>query len=276
MAAQYVSINNQLFLEEDAKIGVSDLAMHRGYGIFDYLKVIDNRPIFIEDHLNRFYNSAKEMYLDVMMNRAQLRNAIEELIKKNGIATSGIKLLLTGGYSEDGYRMGKPNLIILQYPLNLPEENKLDTGMKLVTYDHQRQLPYIKTIDYLMAVRLHPFMKQKDADDVLYHNTGVITECPRANFFVVIDKEIITPKSNILRGITRSKVLNFKISGYTLAEEDFSIDDLSSVKEAFITSTTQYAYPVAAIDGRVVGDGKAGPVTKQVREQLLKLTYVHK
>lgn len=276
MAAKYVSINNQLILEEEAKLGVSDLAMHRGYGIFDYLKVIDNRPIFIEDHLNRFYNSAKDMYLDVMMDRAQLKNAIGELIEKNGIATSGIKLLLTGGYSEDGYRMGKPNLVILQYPLNLQEENKLDAGMKLVTYDHQRQLPYIKTIDYLMAVRLHPFMTEKNADDVLYHNTGVITECPRANFFVVIDKEIITPKSNILRGITRSKVLNFKISGYTIAEEDFSIDDLSSIKEAFITSTTQYAYPVSAIDGRLVGDGKIGPVTKQVREQLFKLTYAHK
>jgi branched-chain amino acid aminotransferase len=273
MAAKYVSINNQLFLEEDAKIGVSDLAMHRGYGIFDYLKVIDNRPIFIEDHFNRFYNSAREMYLEVMLDRAQLRKAVNELIEKNGIATSGIKLLLTGGYSEDGYKLGKPNLIISQYPLNLQEENKLDTGMKLVTYDHQRQLPHIKTIDYLMAVRLHPFMNEKGANDVLYHNTGVITECPRANFFVVIDKDIITPKSNILRGITRSKVLNFKISGYTIAEEDFSIDDLSGIKEAFITSTTQYAYPVAAIDGRIVGDGKIGPVTKQIRELLFKLTH---
>ncbi|MDB5089744.1 MAG: hypothetical protein JWR09_3738 [Mucilaginibacter sp.] len=276
MAAKYVSVNNQLFLEEDAKIGVSDLAMHRGYGIFDYLKVIDNRPIFIEDHFNRFYNSAKEMHLDVVMDRAQLRKAIEGLVEKNGIATSGIKLLLTGGYSEDGYRMGKPNLVILQYPLNMQDENKLDTGMNLVTYDHQRQLPYIKTIDYLMAVRLHPFMKEKNADDVLYHNTGVITECPRANFFVVYDKEIITPKNNILRGITRSKVLKFKISGYTITEEDFSIDDLTGINEAFITSTTQYAYPVAAIDGRMVGDGKAGPVTRQVRELLFKLIYAEK
>lgn len=273
MAAKYVSINNELFLEEDAKIGVSDLAMHRGYGIFDYLKVIDNRPIFMEDHFNRFYNSAKEMYLDVMLDRQQLRKAVEELVEKNGIPTSGIKLLLTGGYSEDGYRTGTPNLVILQYPLNLQEENKPDTGLKLVTYDHQRQLPYIKTIDYLMAVRLHPFMKEKNADDVLYHNTGVITECPRANFFVVIDKEIITPRNNILRGITRSKVLNFKVSGYTIAEEDFSVDDLPNVKEAFITSTTQYAYPVTMIDGKMIGDGKTGPATKQIREQLFKLTY---
>jgi branched-chain amino acid aminotransferase len=276
MAAKYVSVNNQLFLEEDAKIGVSDLAMHRGYGIFDYLKVIDNRPIFIDDHFNRFYHSAKEMQLEVVLDRKQLRMAVDELVEKNRIPTSGIKLLLTGGYSEDGYKMGTPNLIILQYPLNMQEENKLDMGMSLVTYDHQRQLPYIKTIDYLMAVRLRSFMKEKNADDVLYHNTGVITECPRANFFIVIDKEIITPKNNILRGITRSKVLNFKVSGYTIAEDDFSIDDLTSAKEAFITSTTQYAYPVSMIDGKMIGEGKIGPVTKQVREQLFKLTYATK
>lgn len=273
MAAKYVSVNNQLFLEEDAKIGVTDLAIHRGYGIFDYLKVINNRPIFIEDHLNRFFNSAKEMYLEVMLTRPQLRKAIEELVAKNGIPTSGIKLLLTGGYSDDGYTMGKPNLIISQYPLNMEEENELNMGMKLVTYDHQRQLPFIKTIDYLMAVRLHPFIKKKNADDVLYHNTGVITECPRANFFIVIDKEIITPKNNILKGITRSKVLNFKVNGYTIAEEDFSVDDLTSAGEAFITSTTKYAYPVTMIDGKMIGDGKIGTVTKKVRELLFKLTY---
>ncbi|MCR8559512.1 aminotransferase class IV [Mucilaginibacter sp. BJC16-A38] len=273
MAAKYVSINNQLFLEEDAKIGVADLAMHRGYGIFDYLKVIDNRPIFIEDHLDRFFNSAKEMYLEVEPDREQLKKTILELIEKNGIATCGVKLLLTGGYSTDGYAMGKPNLIISQYPLNMEQENEFDMGMKLVTYDHQRQLPFIKTIDYLMAVRLQPFMKQKNADDVLYHNTGVITECPRANFFVVTEKEIWTPAHNILKGITRSKVLKFRISGYPIVEKDFSIDDFKNVREAFITSTTKYAYPVSSIDGRMIGNGKIGPVTRQVRDLLFKLTY---
>lgn len=273
MAAKYVSINNQLFPEEDAKIGVSDLAMHRGYGIFDYLKFIDNRPIFLEDHLDRFFNSAHEMHLQVALSRDELKKAIVELVEKNGVATCGVKMLLTGGYSADGYVMGKPNLIISQYPLNMDEENEFETGMKLITYDHQRQLPFIKTIDYLMAVRLHPYMKEKKVDDVLYHNTGVITECPRANFFVVTDKEIWTPGNNILKGITRSKVLKFKISGYPIIERDFSIDDFKNVREAFITSTTKYAYPVSVIDGKMIGNGRIGPVTKQVRELLFKLTY---
>ena len=274
MAAKYVSINNELVLAANAKVGVGDLAMHRGYGIFDYFKVVDGRPIFMEDHFNRFYSSAKEMHLDVMLNRDELKKTIIEVMENNDMPNSGIKLLLTGGYSEDGYKMGKPNLIILQYPLGFKEGNQVETGLKLATANHQRQLPSIKTIDYLMAVRLHTFMKENGFDDVLYHNNGIITECPRANFWIVSGNEIITAVSNILRGITRSKVLDFKVVGYTIVERDFTLDDLANAQEAFITSTTQYAYPVAAIDGKMIGDGKIGPVTRKVKETLLTLINV--
>jgi len=271
MTAKYVSINNNMVLAADAKVGVGDLAMHRGYGIFDYFKVVDGRPVFMDDHFNRFYNSAKEMHLDVMFTRAELKKSINELMENNNMPNSGIKLLLTGGYSEDGYKMGKPNLIILQYPLDFKEGNERETGLKLAAISHQRQLPSIKTIDYLMAVRLHPFMKENGFDDVLYHNNGTITECPRANFWIVSGSEIITAASNILRGITRSKVLGFDIDGYTVVERDFTLHDLANAQEAFITSTTQYAYPVAAIDGRMIGDGKIGPVTKRIKNMLLEL-----
>lgn len=122
-----------------------------------------------------------------------------------------------------------------------------------------------------MAVRLHPFMKENGFDDVLYHNNGIITECPRANFWIVSGNEIITAANNILRGITRSKVLDFKVDGYTIVERDLTLDDLTNAQEAFITSTTQYAYPVAAIDRKFIGDGKIGLVTRQVKGMLLEL-----
>ncbi|HVW97920.1 MAG TPA: aminotransferase class IV [Mucilaginibacter sp.] len=273
MAARYVSVNNELIPVTDARIGVNDLAIHRGYGIFDYLKVINGRPIFIEDHLNRFYSSAKEMYLDVPLDRAQLKQAIISLMEKNEMPESGIKLLLTGGYSEDGYKAGSPNLILMQYRLNIQQENTFDKGMKLATVDHQRQLPSIKTIDYLAAVRLHPFMQEQGVDDVLYHSNGIITECPRANFFIVSGNEIATAAGNILKGITRSKVLNFDVDGYTVVERDITLAELQAADEAFVTSTTQFAYPVSAIDGKTIGDGKIGPVTRRIRELLFKLTY---
>ena len=273
MAEKYVFINNEFYPEADAKIGFTDLALQRGYGIFDFLKSINNRFIFIEDHLDRFFNSAKEMYLEVPNSREEIKAVVNQLAEKNNMPTSGIKLLLTGGYSEDGYSMGKPNLIISQYPLNMQEENDFDMGLKLVTYGHQRQLPFIKTIDYLQAVRLHPFMKENGADDVLYYNNDIVTECPRANFFIVTDSEVVTTQNNILRGITRSKILDFKIDGYAIVERDFTLADLQEAKEAFISSTTKYAYPVSVIDGKVLGDGRIGPVTRQIRDLLFELTY---
>jgi len=271
MAAQYVSINGEFVLADEAKIGVGDLAMHRGYGIFDYFKLVDGTPVFMEEHLDRFFNSAKQMYLDIEPDREQLKQTVEELIARNNMPASGIKLLLTGGYSEDGYKTGKPNLIIIQYPLSFPKENDIVKEMKLATHDHVRQVPHIKTIDYLAAVRLHPFIKENGLDDILYQKNGIISECPRANFFIVTRNEIITASNNILKGITRSKVLKFNIEGYQIVERDFTLDDLYKAKEAFITSTTQYAVPVTVVDGKTIGDGKIGAVTKQVRQCLYKL-----
>src|ERR1700679_2318124 len=107
--ARYVWINNEIVPQAEAKIGVDDLSIHRGYGIFDFFKIIDNRPIFIDDHLNRFYRSAAAMNLDAGLERPALKQAIQNLMEQNNMPDSAIKLILTGGYSEDGYAMGKPN-----------------------------------------------------------------------------------------------------------------------------------------------------------------------
>ena len=266
----YISINNEIVPESLAKIGVSDLSIQRGYGIFDFLKVIDNRPIFIDDHLNRFFNSAKEMYMDAGMDRAALKQAIHNLMEMNNLPNSAIKIILTGGYSEDGYTMVKPNLIITQVPFTMPGHAGLK-GLKLVTYNHQRQLPAIKTIDYLQAIRLRPFVNEHRADEVLYHNNNSITECPRANFFIVTENEIITPKDNILSGIIRSKVLKLAIENYRIAERDISLTELANANEAFITSSTKNAHPVISVDGDYIGDGKPGRITSLINEKLNEL-----
>src|ERR1700733_729991 len=123
---KYVWINGEIVPEAQAKIGVNDLSIHRGYGIFDFFKIIDNRPIFVDDHLNRFYRSAAAMNLDAGLERAALKQAIRSLMEKNDLPDSAIKLILTGGYSEDGYALGKPNLLIIQMPFKMedPGEEK--------------------------------------------------------------------------------------------------------------------------------------------------------
>ena len=265
--AKYVSINNTLVPASQAVLGINDLSIQRGYGIFDFFKIIGGKPIFIEDHLDRFYQSAAAMYLTVM-DRQALKHAIGELMEANDLPNSAIKIILTGGYAEDGYTMAHPNLLITQsyFTMQNPADIK---GLKLVTYAHQRQLPSIKTIDYLQAIRLRPFMNEQGADDVLYYNAGSICECPRANFFIVTGNEIVTAKNNILGGIIRSKVLKLDIENYTIIERDLPLSELATAKEAFITSSTKNAYPVIGINGLPVGDGTPGRVTALINERLM-------
>jgi branched-chain amino acid aminotransferase len=267
---KYVWINNEIVPETAAKIGVDDLSIHRGFGIFDFFKIIDNRPIFIDDHLNRFYRSAAAMNMDPRMERAALKQAMHNLMDRNDMPDSAIKIILTGGYSEDGYMMGTPNLIIMQMPFKMDDPAEMKP-MKLVTYPHQRQLPHIKTIDYIQAILLRPYFTERQADDVLYHRDGLISECPRSNIFIVTEDEIITPKDNILAGITRSKALQLSIENYSITEKNVTLSDLENAREVFITSSSKNACPVIAVDKKVIGDGKPGKITRLISEKLTEL-----
>lgn len=266
----YISINFELYKEDEAKISITDLALQRGYGIFDFLKTINGKAIFIEDHFNRFYNSAKALNLQIDFSKDVLLNEIHALMAKNNMPNSGIKFILTGGFSIDGYTIGKPNLIITQVPFEF-DESSYSKGMRLMTYHHQRQLAKIKTIDYLQAILLQTTIKEQLADDVLYHDNGLVRECPRANFFMIKDKTIITPKTAVLEGITRSKILNLKLDGYAILAKDFTLDELKIADEAFITSSTKNVMPVLNIDRFEIGNGKPGPVTKLINDKFAAL-----
>jgi branched-chain amino acid aminotransferase len=135
----YSIINGVFFEKDDAKISISDLSIQRGYGIFDFFRTVQNQPIFLEDHLDRFFYSAAEMKLEPPFNRSQIKELIYELIAKNNVPDSGIKMILTGGYSEDGFSLSLPNLIITQVAFTFNNE-LFDKGMSLISYDHQRQL----------------------------------------------------------------------------------------------------------------------------------------
>lgn len=267
MTTLHAIINGTLVAENEATILISDLSIQRGYGIFDYFRTSDNRPVFLEDHLDRFCRSASEMRLDAGIDREQIKKMIAELMLRNNLPDSGIRITLTGGYSENGYTLAKPNLLITQAAFTFPKES-FNTGIGLVTYEHQRQLPQVKTIDYLQAIYLQPFIEAGHADDVLYHHQTGVCECPRANFFIVTDKdEVITPASNILKGITRKKILGF--SEFNVKEGAVSLQQLENIREAFITSTTKNVLPVLKIDGKMVGNGKPGELTTRINQQLL-------
>ncbi len=248
-------VNQRLVPASEASLLTSDLAIQRGYGVFDFFKTLGGRPIFLAEHLDRFYHSAERLRLPIGMSRAELRELIDILRRKNDLPDSGIRLTLTGGYSADGYLPpASPNLIISQSALtNLPAP-ELSNTIKLVSYPHRRQLPDIKTIDYLMAIWLQPYIKEHGADDVLYHQDGVITECPRSNFFAVTAEcVLVTPAQGILRGITRGKVLELARDKFRVEERDVTLEELRTAREAFITSTTKHILPVTRVDGMEIG-----------------------
>jgi len=269
MSEIYSIINTDFVLKNEASILISDLSIQRGYGIFDFFRTVNNQPIFFEDHLDRFFYSAKEMKLHADLTREEIKQLIQQLIEKNNIPDSGIRITLTGGYSEDGYSLAKPNLLITQTPFTFNTEI-FNKGIKLITFSHQRQLPSVKTIDYLMAIHLQPFIKAQNADDVLYYNQNEITECPRSNFFIVNQNdEVLTPSNNILKGITRKKILGF--SELKIKETSISREDIKTAKEAFISSTTKNVLPVLEIDGVAINDRTPGKITTQIYDRVCKL-----
>ena len=269
MSNYQVFINNRFFSTQDAALQINDMALQRGYGIFDFFKTLHGKPIFLDRHLNRFFNSAQFMHLPVAYSREELTEIFTDLIQRNQIENSGIRMTLTGGFAADGYSVAEPNLIITQQPLNLSPAKTI----KLITHEFQRQLPHVKTIDYLMAVHLRPKVQEQNADEVLYYSDDELRECPRANFFLVTaDKKIITQKDKILQGITRQILLEMNaVAGYTISTENISIDTIKNASEAFITSTTIGIQPVTAIDGKEINNGKIGAITQILQKKLQKI-----
>ncbi len=250
----------------EAGFPVTDLGVQRGYGIFDFLRVTENKPLFIDDHLERLYHSAKEMRLPLSYEKVALKELIQELIKQNDLPYSGIRILLSGGTSPDGYKIIDPNLVMIQQPITPPADEIDIKGYKLVTYAHQRQMPHVKTTDYLMAIWLQPWVKEQGADDVLYHQNGMVSECPRSNFFIVTRTgTVVTPGRNILAGITRKQLLAMAAAhGITIEVRDISLDDLWNASEAFITSSTKRLIPVHTIDDLQLDPIKEDSVTAEL------------
>jgi branched-subunit amino acid aminotransferase/4-amino-4-deoxychorismate lyase len=265
-------IHGKIIPLDQAFLHISDLAIQRGYGVFDFFKVHAGQPLFLDYYLDRFYQSAQLMELTVPLERPALIEVIQALIRRNDLPLSGIKMILTGGYSANGYEPSTPNLLLTQQPLVLPTPEQLAKGIKVITHDYLREIPPAKTINYSMGIRLLKQIKAHGADEVLYHHEGVVTEFPRANFFLVKqDNTVVTPATNVLAGITRRNILALPGQPYQVTAGTVTLDDVYQAKEAFLTSTTKRVLPVVQIDDVVLGTGKPGPVTKALLQALLQL-----
>jgi D-alanine transaminase/branched-chain amino acid aminotransferase len=258
-------INGLLVDADNASIGIEDLALNRGYGVFDFFRVRDGILIHPEAHIHRLFHSAKQMHLSIQLSEQELLKQAHELVQLNCESECGVKILLTGGYSANGYHLGTPNLIISSYDLPHQDPKQFETGISLITHEYRKEFPAVKTINYAMGIWLQPAIAQAKADDVLYCWQDEVHECPRSNVFIVNDQnEVLTPIHGILHGITRRNVLHLSRELFPTHETDITREMLYNAKEIFITSTTKRIMPVTKLDGELVGDGRPGPVTKRL------------
>lgn len=264
-------LNGEFLPLERATVHVSDLAIQRGYGIFDFFRVRDSVPLYLEDYLDRFYRSAAFMGLSGMPEREKLRSVVHELVQKNGVPNAGMKMILTGGPSPDAYQPVKGNFLLSQHALVLPSSEQVQKGIAIITYPYRRDLPEVKTINYVMGVWLQKKVKEAGAADVLYHRDGLVSEFPRCNFFLVTPGgTVVTPDQHILHGITRMRVLEAAARVSKVEVRSVTLDEVMAAAETFLTSTTKSVLPIVQIDGKVIGSGKPGPITLSLRQQLLE------
>lgn len=262
---EYFFLNGEIIRARDAFLHITDLALLRGFGIFDFCRTQNGRPLLLDRYLTRFFNSAAFLELDIPFSKENIKNIVLSLLKKNNIVESGIRMVLTGGYTENGYTPGSPNFFILIEKVNFPDKFLYDNGVKLHLFEHQRELSHIKSINYLTAISIRNTLKKDEAYDVLYHFNGNVLEVSRSNIFIVKDNSIVTPVNKILAGITRSTVITLGKELFTVEERDVPVGELFKADEIFMTGTTKKVLPVNKIDDHWVGKGKPGPVTQKLK-----------
>ena len=261
-----VSFFQNSFTEiDEINLSPTDLGLQRGYSIFDFFKLRDFKNPWIEWYLERLQYSCATVGISLPFSNEELKDIFEQLLSKNKVTDAGIKIIVTAGSSSDGYSSdGKPTILMLALPVPARNPSHYENGVHLLSADFLRSMPTVKSTNYLHSAMLAGQMKKQKAVDVLYHYQGVISEASRCNFYIVQNNEVKTSSSNILKGITRRRILSLKDTGIPIIEEDVLLSDLANASEAFISSTTKGVLPVRTVGDIVIGNGKVGEITKEL------------
>lgn len=254
--------NGDLVPMSDLNLHVTDLQFQRGYGVFDFFRSRKGSIPWLQDYMDRLYNSLSLAGIEVDLNMEQFTDVINNLHERNELVNGAYKVIVTGGYSDNmESATGKANLMILNVPWNRPPAETFEKGVHLIRDHFVRPNPEIKTLYYFNSLRLQNKLKKYNAVDVMYH-TDTISETSRTNLFFVKGEQVLTPASNILKGITRKQVLSLFSE---IRVEDIEVGLLYDFDEIFMTSTSRDITPVVAVEGRKIGKGIPGPITRKLQ-----------
>ncbi|TSC61522.1 MAG: branched-chain amino acid aminotransferase [Parcubacteria group bacterium Athens0416_74] len=263
-------LNGAFLPVSEAKIGVYDLGLLRGFGIYEALTTFGRTPFRMPDHMERFRRSATSLHIEIPVSDAEMAEILTRLIESNipDGKEAVIRIVLTGGEAIDGLRHDpkSPTLYVLVEELAPLPREVYESGTSVTVFDFQRQFPESKTTNYIQAVMLQDERVRAGAIEILYTAHGQVLECATSNFFTVKDGVLITAKDNILYGITRKVTLELARALMPVEERDVSVEEMYAADEAFLTSSFKDIVPVVKVGERVIGDGRVGPHTKKLIE----------
>jgi branched-chain amino acid aminotransferase len=257
-------LNGNIVPKSHARIGVDDLGLQRGYAVFDYVRTYKGKLFHFDDYLERLRKSASALHLELPYSDEKIVEITTQLIGESDLKNPAIRLILTGGKAQEPTGFDQPNFLIITEELPYHPSELYIYGGKLITFEYQRELPHVKTTNYLNSIRLDPLKREKGAFNMLYYYQNRVTECPRDNFFIFVGDTLITPKDDLLLGITRKHILRLSRKLFSVEERQVSVKELDTADEAFITSTSKGVIPVVQIDDHKIGSGWAGERTKTI------------
>ncbi len=257
-------INNDFVEKDKAVIPVNDIGLLRAYAVFDYLKTYFGKPFHLIDHIERLFKSAEFIGLKIPKTKLEIKDIVIELIRINKFPESSVRIIVTGGDSPDGKKKGEPRLIITCEPRNELDIKFYEKGIKIKSVHDYRETPLAKTINYTLAIKYLNDFIPKGFFEVLYIHNSKITECTSSNIFFIKGKKLITPKDEVLPGITRKIVLNLASKYFDVDERDIYYHEIYDFDESFITSTDKEVMPVISIDEHLFNKGIIGDKTKLV------------
>lgn len=268
----YVFINGKFINIEKASVNVRDLGFLRGFGVFDFSAANDLNTKKEQEHLKRFFNSAKILNLKVPYSASEIKEITRKLLAKNNLGESTVRWVLTGGTSFGGRYSDKETLCILNEPAHPFPKNYYTKGIRVITVNRKREIPEAKTLNYQIAYSMYPKMKRKNVFEIIYTPNDIVLEGGTSNIFIVKNGKLYTPAKEILEGITRKETIELaKKDMITIYEQTISKKELFAADEIFITASLKKIMPVIEIDGKKIGDAKPGSITKKLMELYSKL-----
>jgi branched-chain amino acid aminotransferase len=274
--ARIIFMNDRLVPEDEARVSVFDHGLLYGDGVFEGLRSYSGKVFRLDAHLDRLWASARAICLEIPLSKAAVAKAVNETLAANKLSDGYVRLVVTRGAGSlglDPNRTQNPQVIVIADTISLYPREFYEQGLKIVTAATQRVQsaalsPRIKSLNYLNNIMAKlEGLRAGCVEALMLNHKGEVAECTGDNVFVVRAGILLTPPpdAGILEGITRNAVMELaRAAGIDCREATLTRHDLYTADECFLTGTAAEVIPVVDIDGRMIGAGTPGPVTKQL------------